>query len=64
MTGFFVGLAAGVVGGICPSIWLAARWARKHACPDSGAHELSDQDREDIAAEFATHASAVRRQVS
>ncbi len=60
--------AAGLVGGVVGSVttvlftlWLSHRATR----PDTDGHVLlGDADREAVAAKFAVHASAVRRQVA
>lgn len=44
--------------------WIFARRLGQALCPDPALHELSDDDREAVAQEFAAHASAVRRKVS
>lgn len=58
------------VGAVCLAVgaavshWLTRRACRKHAgVPLADDQDLTDQDREQLAAEFADHVSAVRRQV-
>jgi hypothetical protein len=57
-------VTAGFVVGATVSGLLAALWTRRHVCPDREAHRLSHADREDISAEFAAHATSVRRELS
>ncbi|WP_454163013.1 hypothetical protein [Gordonia iterans] len=60
-------LVAGVLGGGVGSVVIAlidAKRLFRVTCPDPDAHELTEDDREAVASEFAAHASAVQRQVS
>lgn len=59
LLGVIVGLTIG--SGTTAAIYLVA--FRNRRCPDPEAHELSEADREQIAAEFAQHASSARRAV-
>ena len=57
------GLLGGVVGSVTTvllALWLSHRTTR----PGAEVRVLSDADREPVAADFAVHASAVRRQVA
>lgn len=64
MTEIVAALLAGVLlGGAVGRV----RWRRRRggaACPDPEAHELNDNDRDQLTEEFRTHAAAVHRQVS
>ena len=55
-TGILIGI---VVGGV-----LAMGWVQRHACPDPDAHSLTQEDRDEISAEFVAHAVSVRRELS
>jgi hypothetical protein len=56
-------LASSVVGALLTggAVWLRLRG---RLCPDVAAHQLTDDDRAALAAEFSAHASAVRQQLA
>lgn len=64
MTGVLLGGVLGSTISTVLTLLVTVRWTRRHTCPDPEAHELTENDREAVAADFAAHASAVRRQVS
>jgi hypothetical protein len=64
VTGALVGGALGVVVGSVVTLAGVLTWVKARRCPDPEAHELTDDDREAMAADFALHTSAVRQQVS
>lgn len=60
-------LAGGVLGaavGSVVTLAIVVTWGRAWLCQEQAAHELTDGDRDAVAAEFAAHATAVRQQVS
>lgn len=59
-----VGTAIGLLVGAVVSGVVVRRRLRHAVSQPSGAHELSSIDREQLSAEFATHASSVRRELS
>lgn len=63
MSSFVLG---GAIGFLAASVLAAGSWFGfgKRLCPDRSAHELTDQDRDDLAVEFAVHTSAARQSVS
>ncbi len=64
MSGALLGLSLGLlVGGAVGATGM--RWhLRERLCPDRDAHELSEDDRSQIAEQFKEHARAAQEQVS
>ena len=64
MMGIVISATAGFLVGstLCGALLLLR--TRRHVCPDPTVHELNHADREEISAEFAAHASSVRRELS
>ncbi|GAC50992.1 hypothetical protein [Gordonia aichiensis] len=56
--------AASLVTGVVAGVAIATYRLRARLCPDLHAHELSDDDRAHIEAEFAAHTSAANRAIS
>lgn len=54
----------GIAGGGLASAALTVVATRGRRCVEPSVHELTDEDREAVATEFAVHASAVHRGVS
>lgn len=63
VAGAVVLLVGAALGAVCVW-WVYERRPGRFRCPDLTLHELTDDDREVVAQEFATRASAVRRKVS
>lgn len=64
MTGALVGGFLGAAVGSVVTLAVVLTWVKARRWPGPEAHELTDDDREAVAAEFGLHASAVQRQVS
>lgn len=59
-----IGVVLGLVVGGAAAGTFTTLSARRSQCPDPASHQLTDQDREAVAAEFAAHVEATRRNVS
>ncbi len=64
MTALVLGGVIGAFVGAATALATAVALLQARECPDPDAHQLTGQDRDAVAAEFATHALAVRRQVA
>ncbi|GAB6987871.1 hypothetical protein [Nocardioides pyridinolyticus] len=63
MSAVVAAIGGAISGGLLAAM-LAIVSLRGRACVDPAAHELTNEDREAVAAEFAAHTTAVRRGVS
>lgn len=58
-----ISVAAGIVAGGAVSGVVVHAGLRSRLCPDPVDHELRDDEREQVASEFAVHATSVRREL-
>lgn len=58
-----IGVATGFVFGGAVSGAIVIAVLRTRLCPDSADHEFRDDEREQVASEFAVHATSVRREL-
>lgn len=58
-----ISVAAGFIAGGAISSAIVLAVLRSQLCPDPADHELRDDEREQVASEFAVHATSVRREL-